>query len=213
MVVPGPDEMFRTPPLTGVAVAGIGERLEGKFRPGHMAGVATVVTRLLAGLQPGRAYFGRKDAQQLALVARLVLDLGFPVEVVGCPLVREADGLALSSRNVLLGADRTEALTLSRGLMAAADRFDRGERRATELEGAVREAVPDHALEYAELCEAGTMARAGTAEGEAVLVAAARFGSVRIIDNVRMVGAYHGARADRGVRLHHPSLLYGRSEP
>lgn len=209
MVVPGPDEMFRRPPLTGVAVAGIGERLEGEFRPGHMAGVATVVTRLLAGLQPARAYFGRKDAQQLALVARLVRDLGFPVEVVGCPLVREADGLALSSRNVLLGAGRAEALSLSRGLMLAADRFDGGERRASELEAAVRSAVPDQALEYAELCDAATMDRAGTAAGETVLVAAARFGSVRIIDNVRMVGAHHGARADRGVRLDHASLLYG----
>ena len=209
MVVPGPDEMFRRPPLTGVAVAGIGERLEAEFRPGHMAGVATVVTRLLAGLQPGRAYFGRKDAQQLALVTRLVQDLGFPVEVVGCPLVREADGLALSSRNVLLGPARAEALTLSRGLMQAADRFDRGERRSSELEAAVRSAVPDQALEYAELCDADTMARAGTAEGVVVLVAAARFGSVRIIDNVRMVGAHDGVRADRGVRLDRQSLLYG----
>jgi len=209
MVVPGPEEMFPSRPLTGVAVAGIGERLEGEFRPGHMDGVATVVTRLLAGLQPQRAYFGRKDAQQLALIARLVRDLGFPVEVVGCPLVREVDGLALSSRNVLLGARRAEALALSSGLMRAADRFDRGERTATVLEAAVRGAVPEDALEYARLCEAATMTPATIAEGETVLVAAARFGPVRIIDNVHLVADRHGASADRGVRLGRPSLLYG----
>ena len=209
MVVPGPEEMFPSRPLTGVTVAGVGERLEGEFRPGHMAGVATVVTRLLAGLQPRRAYFGRKDAQQLALITRLVEDLGFPVEVVGCPLVREVDGLALSSRNVLLGARRAEALTLSRGLMLAADRFDRGERRSTVLEAAVRSAVTEDALEYARLCEAATMTPATIAEGETVLVAAARFGPVRIIDNVYLVADWRDAPADRGVRLRHPSLLYG----
>jgi pantoate--beta-alanine ligase len=206
MVVPGPQEMFASPPLTGVAVAGIGERLEGEFRPGHMAGVATVVTRLLAGLQPHRAYFGRKDAQQLAVITRLVQDLGFPVEVVGCALVRESDGLALSSRNVLLGERRAEALALSRGLMRAADRFDHGERRAKVLESAVRSAVPDGALEYARLCETSTMTRTAVAEGETVLVTAARFGQVRIIDNV---GLIVGGSADRGVRLGHPSLIYG----
>lgn len=209
MVVPGPEEMFPNPPLTGVTVAGIGEGLEGEFRPGHMTGVATVVTRLLAALQPDRAYFGRKDAQQLAVVTRLVQDLGFPVEVVGCPLVREVDGLALSSRNVLLGARRAEALALSRGLTRAADRFDQGERRATALEAAVRSAVPDDALEYARLCDAATMTRATMAEGETVLVAAARFGPVRIIDNVCLVADRSGASADRGVRLGHPSLIYG----
>lgn len=209
MVVPGPQEMFASPPLTGVAVAGIGERLEGEFRPGHMAGVATVVTRLLAGLQPHRAYFGRKDAQQLAVITRLVQDLGFPVEVVGCSLVRESDGLALSSRNVLLGERRAEALALSRGLMRAADRFDHGERRAKVLEAAVRSAVPNEALEYARLCEVSTMTRTAVAEGETVLVTAARFGPVRIIDNVGLVANGSGGSADRGVRLGHPSLIYG----
>ena len=209
MVVPAPEEMFPVPPLTWVTVEGIGDRLEGEFRPGHMTGVATVVTRLLAGLQPHRAYFGRKDAQQLALITRLVQDLGFPVEVVGCPLVREADGLALSSRNVLLGECRAEALALSRGLMRAADRFDQGERRATVLEAAVRGAVPDGAMEYARLCEFSTMTRATVARGKTVLVVAARFGRVRIIDNVFLAADHHGASADRGIRLGRPSLIYG----
>ena len=208
MVVPEPAEMFPTEPLTQVSVAGIGDRLEGVHRPGHMVGVATVVTRLLAGLQPDLAYFGRKDAQQLAMIVRLVHDLGFPVEVVGCPLVREPDGLALSSRNVLLGAHREEALSLSRGLMAAARLFEEGERRAAAVEEAVHDTVPSDALEYAEICNAETMAPVGRLEGEVVLAAAARFGPVRLIDNVRFIVRGRGGVADCGIRLDEPSLLY-----
>ena len=214
MVIPRPDEMFPEPPLTRVSVAGIGNRLEAVHRPGHMDGVAAAVAKLFAGLQPDRAYFGRKDAQQLALVSRLVRDLGFPVEVVGCPLVREADGLALSSRNVLLGGRRGEALSLSRGLMEAARLFEEGERRASAAEEAVRAAVPPGALDYAEACRADSMERVEHLEGGAVLAAAARFGSVRLIDNVRFTGGGEGgAAADRGVRLDGPSVLYTDRPP
>lgn len=215
MVIPGPDEMFLEPPLTRVSVAGIGDRLEAVRRPGHMDGVAAAVTKLFAGLQPDRAYFGRKDAQQLALVSRLVRDLGFPVEVVGCPLVREADGLALSSRNVLLGGRRREALSLSRGLMEAARLFEQGERRAPAAEEAVRAALPPGALDYAEACRPGSMERVEHLEGEAVLAAAARFGPVRLIDNVWFTDGGEGgeAAADRGVRLEGPSILYGDRPP
>lgn len=213
MVIPGPAEMFPEPPLTRVSVAGVGERLEGVHRPGHMDGAATAVARLFAGLLPDRAYFGRKDAQQLALITRLVRDLGFPVEVAGCPLVREADGLALSSRNVHLGARREEALSLSQGLMAAARLFEEGERRAAAAEEAVRAALPPGALDYAQACDAASMERAGRLEGEVVLAAAARFGPVRLIDNIWFTGAGAGAAVDRGVRLDGPSVLYTHGPP
>lgn len=210
-VVPDPGEMFPAAPLTRVSVAGIGDRLEGRFRPGHMTGVATVVTKLFAGLQPDVAYFGRKDAQQLAMVTRLASDLGFPLRVVGCPLVREPDGLALSSRNVRLGDFREEALGLSRGLMAAADLFEAGERRGGPLEEAARSPLDPAAIEYAEVCDAGTMERAARLEGEGqvVLAVAARIGPLRLIDNVRFrVGA---GEADRGVWLGRPSVLYSKT--
>ena len=212
MMIPGPAEMFPEAPLTRVSVAGVGERLEGARRPGHMDGVATAVTKLFAGLLPDRAYFGRKDAQQLALITRLVRDLGFPVEVVGCPLVREADGLALSSRNVRLGALREEALSLSRGLMAAARLFEEGERLSAAAEEAVRAALPPGALDYAEACDAASMERVARLQGEVVLAAAARFGAVRLIDNVWFTGT-EAAAVDRGVRLDGPSVLYTHRPP
>ena len=214
MVIPGSAEMFPEAPLTRVSVAGVGERLEGVHRPGHMDGAAMAVTKLFAGLLPDRAYFGRKDAQQLALITRLVRDLGFPVEVVGCPLVREADGLALSSRNVLLGALREEALSLSRGLMEAARLFEEGERRAAAAEEAVRAALPPGALlDYAEACDAASMERAARLQGGVVLAAAARFGPVRLIDNIWVTDAGAGAAVDRGVRLDGPSVLYTYRPP
>lgn len=214
MVIPGPAEMFPEAPLTRVSVAGVGERLEGVHRPGHMDGAAMAVAKLFAGLLPDRAYFGRKDAQQLALITRLVRDLGFPVEVVGCPLVREADGLALSSRNVLLGGRREEALSLSRGLMAAARLFEEGERRPAAAEEAVRAALPPGALlDYAEACDAASMERAARLQGGVVLAAAARFGPVRLIDNIWFTDAGAGAAVDRGVRLDGPSVLYTYRPP
>ncbi len=214
MVIPGPAEMFPEAPLTRVSVAGVGERLEGVHRPGHMDGAAMAVAKLFAGLLPDRAYFGRKDAQQLALITRLVRDLGFPVEVVGCPLVREADGLALSSRNVLLGGRREEALSLSRGLMGAARLFEEGERRPAAAEEAVRAALPPGALlDYAEACDAASMERAARLQGGVVLAAAARFGPVRLIDNIWFTDAGAGAAVDRGVRLDGPSVLYTYRPP
>ena len=207
-VIPDPDQMFPTAPLTTVSVAGIGERLEGAHRPGHMDGVATVVARLFAALQPDRAYLGRKDAQQLALVRRLAHDLGFPLEVVGCPLVREQDGLALSSRNVFLGEHRPDALGLSRGLMEAATMFETGEYRAEVLADTVRDAFRSGQLEYAEAFDSTTAEPVSRIEAEVVLAVAARIGPVRLIDNVRLSFDDRGPRADRGVRLERPSLLY-----
>ena len=208
IVIPDPDEMFPTAPLTKVTVTGIGNRLEGAHRPGHLDGVATVVARLFAALQPDRAYFGRKDAQQLALVSRLAQDLGFPLEVVGCPLVREQDGLALSSRNVFLGEHRQAALALSRGLLEAASSFEEGERRSAALTRIVCEALEDGEIDYAEAFGAASVEPVSHVEGEVVLAAAARIGPVRLIDNVRLRSTDCGPRADRGVFLEQPSVLY-----
>ena len=208
MVIPDPGEMFPTTPLTTVSVAGIGERLEGVHRPGHMDGVATVVARLFAALRPDRAYFGRKDAQQLALVSRLARDLGFPLEVVGCPVVREQDGLALSSRNVFLGEHRPAGLELSRGLMKTATMFETGECRAEVLEGTVRDVFRAGELEYAEVFDAVTVEPVSRVERDVVLAVAARIGQVRLIDNVRFSFDDRGPRADRGVCLERPSVLY-----
>ena len=208
MVIPDPDEMFPSPPLTKVSVTGIRDRLEGAYRPGHLDGVTTVVARLFASLQPDRAYFGRKDAQQLALVNRLAHDIGFPLEVVGCPLIREQDGLALSSRNVFLGEHRHEALSLSRGLLEAASLFEEGERRIAALSRTVCEALGDGEIDYAEAFSAASVEPVLHVEGEVVLAAAARIGPVRLIDNVRLILGDRGPSADRGVFLEHPSALY-----
>lgn len=202
------EEMFPVPPLTRVSVSGLGETLEGERRPGHLTGVATVVAKLFAAVQPDRAYFGRKDAQQLAVVSRMARDLDFPAQVVGCPLIREADGLALSSRNVFLGEDRPAALGLWRGLSAAADAVEAGERRPRRVEDLVREAARGLQLEYAAAVDADAFQPAVRLQGEVVLAAAARAGSVRLIDNVRLAVNRGEAAADRGESLTEPSILY-----
>jgi len=177
---------------TWVTVEGPALGLEGAARPGHFRGVATVVARLLHLVQPDRAYFGEKDYQQLHVVRRLVRDLGFPVEVVPCPTVREADGLALSSRNGYLSAEEREAArALPRALFAARDRFDAGERRGQSLLAAARErleAEPRLRIDYLALADAETLAPIDAVRGRAVLLAAAYAGSTRLIDNVILPG-------------------------
>ena len=211
VLIPDPSEMFPSAPLTTVSVAGIGDRLESVHRPGHMDGVATVVARLFAALQPDRAYFGRKDAQQLALVSRLAHDLGFPLEVVGCPLIRERDGLALSSRNVFLGEHRDAALALSRGLLEAGALFEEGERRSGVLARTARDALGGAEIHCAEAFDAVTVDPVSWIEGEVVLAVAARIGPVRLIDNVRLRFDNRHGVADRGVWLQGPSVLYDQS--
>jgi pantoate--beta-alanine ligase len=209
VVAPGVADMYPVDPVTRVTVAGVSDRMEGALRPGHFAGVATVVAKLFAGLRPDRAYFGRKDAQQLAVVARMTLDLSFPVEVVGCPLVREADGLALSSRNVRIPAElREPALGLGRGLMAAADLAESGEREGAALERAATEGASGLRLDYAELVDAAEVTRLDRLDRRAFLAVAASVGPVRLIDNVWLEPAAGGFVSDRGVRLDHPSVLY-----
>jgi pantoate--beta-alanine ligase len=206
---PPRSEMLPEPPLTAVTVAALTERMEGSGRPGHFSGVATVVAKLFAGLQPHLAYFGRKDAQQLAVVRRMASDLSFPVRVLGHPTIRESDGLALSSRNVLLSEkDRVSARELSAGLMAAAAAAEAGERSGPALEGIAKAAVASAHLEYIELASQETVERLPTLDRPAFLALAARVGEVRLIDNVGLEVVAGELVADRGVRLEGPSLLY-----
>ncbi|HEX2369923.1 MAG TPA: pantoate--beta-alanine ligase [Acidimicrobiia bacterium] len=200
-------EMYPEEPRVTVQVSGLTDDMEGAHRPGHFTGVATVVTKLFAGLRPDLAFFGRKDAQQLAVVRRLARDLSFPVEIVGCPTVRESDGLALSSRNSYLGVhDREEALGLSRGLMAAADAIDGGELSGRILEGlaAARSGLD---LDYAELRSQDDAARLDLLDRPAFLAVAATVGPARLIDNIHVDWVDGCPQVDRGRRLDHPSLI------
>ena len=160
----------------------------GAFRPGHFEGVAMIVTKLLNLVQPDRVYLGRKDAQQLAIIQRLVTDLNLPVEVVPCAIVREPDGLALSSRNQYLSAEeRQQAIALYQGLSQAEEAFRSGERLSANLIQAVNKElgkVPAMKTEYVELVHPTTLAPVEVVEEAGLLAAAVRLGSTRLIDNV-----------------------------
>lgn len=190
---PPVNEMYPEPPLTSVDVAGISEGLCGASRPGHFRGVATVVSKLLHITLPDRAYFGQKDAQQLAVIRRMVRDLNFPVAVIGCPVVREADGLAMSSRNRYLGpAERQAATVLSRALRHAAGLVAGGVRDADQLRSAMREmtaAEPLARLDYADVVDAETIQPlTQLSPGRPALLAlAVRIGTTRLIDNLEVL--------------------------
>jgi pantoate--beta-alanine ligase len=180
--------MYAEDDQTHVRVGGLAEPLEGAYRPGHFEGVATVVAKLFAIVGPCVAIFGRKDYQQLLVVRRMVRDLLLPVEVVAHAIMRERDGLAMSSRNAYLSPDeRARALSIAAGLSAAARRFAAGERRARELERLAREPIEAAAgsIDYLEVRDADRLAPiAGEVVGRAVLVVACRFGPTRLIDNL-----------------------------
>jgi pantoate--beta-alanine ligase len=193
------------PPLTTVSVAGLTGGLCGSARPGHFDGVATVVAKLFGIVGPSTAYFGKKDAQQLAVVRRLVADLCLPVEIVGCPLVREADGVAMSSRNRHLSpAEREAATVIHRGLQTGADVVMAGERDARKLRRVVANVLttePLVRLEYAEVVAADTLAPVEVLEGEVLVAVAARVGDVRLIDNMTVNVDVRGAGVDLGVTV------------
>ncbi len=174
-------------PATTVTVSGLSEGLEGASRPGHLTGVATVVATLFALAGPCRAYFGEKDFQQLAVVRRLVADLSFPVEVVGCPTVREPDGLACSSRNLRLSPEeRAAAPVLHAALEDAAAAIRSGGRDADRLRRLMRDRVssePLARLDYAEVVDPVTLAPVASVAGDVRLVVAVWIGSSRLIDN------------------------------
>jgi pantoate--beta-alanine ligase len=190
MYAPPVDDVYPGgPPATSVVVAGtLTEGLEAASRPGHFTGVATVVAKLFHLAGPCRAYFGEKDFQQLAVVRRMVADLSFPVEVVGCPTVREADGLACSSRNVRLSPpERRAATVIHRALVTAATAVAAGEcdpAFVRRLMSSVVEAEPLAVLDYAEVVDPATLVPVDTVAGDVRLVMAARVGAVRLIDNL-----------------------------
>jgi pantoate--beta-alanine ligase len=199
---PSVAEMYPQPSATTVHVAGLTDGLCGVHRPGHFDGVTTVVNKLFAIVGPSRAYFGRKDAQQLAVVKRMTADLDLPVEVIGCPLVREADGLALSSRNAYLSNEhRRAAPVLFRALRAAADAAVAGERDPQRLGGIIRAIVgsePGVELEYVEVRDAATIAPIAAVDGDVLLAVAGRLGSTRLIDNVGLSVAGSSVSVDLG---------------
>lgn len=189
--LPAVEVMYPEGNATRVRVGGIAERLEGASRPGHFDGVATIVTKLFNLVQPDRAYFGRKDAQQLAVIRQMVRDLDQPVEVIGCPTVRDEDGLALSSRNVYLSPEeRTQALSLSRGLRRAAAVYADGIRDASSLRQFVEDEVraqPLANIDYVSIADAVTLEElTGPLIRPALLSLAVRFGATRLIDNVTL---------------------------
>ena len=186
--LPAEGEVWPSPPEVRLRVGGLADRLEGLARPGHLDGVATVVAKLLHLVGPSRAYFGQKDAQQLAVVRRMVEDLAFPNRIVACPTVREPDGLAVSSRNAYLSAaERERATALYRALSAGRDAFLAGRRDPGAVEAAARdllEGAPGVELDYVALVEEATFEPAKQAEAGQVLATAARVGRTRLIDNV-----------------------------
>lgn len=208
---PGVEEMYPAGPAVGVSVSDVGDAMEGRFRPGHFDGVATVVAKLFAGIAPDVAFFGRKDAQQLALVTTMAAGLAMPVDVVGCPIVREPDGLALSSRNTRLsGEDHIDAVNLSSALFAGAELFTTGERRARALTAAVRQPLakmPSIDVEYVEVADAATAEVIDEVTDLSFLAAAATVGGVRLIDNVLLDGS--NGSVDTGERIDTQSILYG----
>jgi len=196
--LPGPAEMYpRGRTEVEVTPGRLAETLCGRSRPGHFAGVCTVVAKLLNIVQPQKAYFGAKDFQQAVIVARMVEDLDFPVEVVRCPTVREADGLAMSSRNRYLSpAERAQAAALSRALAAAEEIIRSGPRASADVVAAVRERLaaeaPDGQIDYVQVVDPRTLEDVEVARPAVLVALAVRFGGARLIDNVLVDGPAAG---------------------
>jgi pantoate--beta-alanine ligase len=187
LFAPSPQDMYPVGFRTSVVVEGLSDRLEGRSRPGHFRGVTTVVLKLFEIVQPRFAYFGRKDAQQARLIRQMSADLNLDTSVVVCPIVREADGLALSSRNgYLKGEDRRAASALSRSLAAVRDEIAKGERNAGRLLAALRRVLalePPIALDYAEIVDNETLEPVPILRGTCYVLLAAKAGDTRLIDN------------------------------
>ncbi len=198
LFAPEAAEMYPPGFRTWVNVEELSDRLEGRVRPGHFRGVLTVVLKLLEIVQPQKAFFGRKDAQQARLIQQMARDLHLDPEIIVCPIVREPDGLALSSRNAYLSAiDRRAALVLYRALDGARSAIARGERDAARLEAAMREVLRTEPLaepDYVELVDAETLERVTRLRSRCYGLLAARIGAARLIDNLLIEerdGAFH----------------------
>ncbi|HVZ41803.1 MAG TPA: pantoate--beta-alanine ligase [Candidatus Kapabacteria bacterium] len=185
LYMPSPEEIYPEGYGTFVDVEGITARYEGAFRPDHFRGVATIVAKLFMIVAPDVAVFGQKDAQQAAVVRRMIADLHFDIELLVCPTMRDPDGLAMSSRNVYLSADeREQALSISRGLRAAKAAIDAGA-SIQDAESSLRQAIsPAFAVDYADIIDAATFQRAASPGDRLLAVFAGRIGSTRLIDNL-----------------------------
>jgi len=187
---PDPDMVYPPDFQTYVTVEEITKPLEGTHRPGHFKGVTTVVAKLFNVFEPHRAYFGQKDAQQAAVIKQMVRDLNFNLEVVVCPIIREPDGLALSSRNKLLSTEEREAaVVLSKALTAAKALWERGERDADELRVAMTRAIdgePLARIDYISVADPNTLTELEGTVRSALLSMAVYIGETRLIDNIRI---------------------------
>lgn len=190
ILAPDTDEMYvEWPILTTVTVSELSTRMEGAERPTHFAGVATVVAKLFNIAGPCSAYFGEKDFQQLAVIRRMVVDLSFPVRVVGCPIIREENGLARSSRNTYLSdAEREAAGVLNRSLRAAVDAIDAGERDPSAVRSLIADMIAVEPLvsepDYIDIVDAATLEPLETLAGEVRIILAAQTGRPRLLDNI-----------------------------
>ncbi len=196
LFAPEPDEIYRPGQAVTVVPTALASRWDGASRPGHFTGVLTVVAKLFNIVQPDVAIFGQKDIQQATLIRAMARDLDFPIEIVVAPTVREADGVALSSRNAYLTAtDRARARVLSRAIFAMRDAFDAGEDSGAALAAignSVVGAEPEVRLEYLAVMNPDTLEPAETAAEGSIVAIAARVGSTRLIDNI-ILGASHTA--------------------
>jgi pantoate--beta-alanine ligase len=190
LFAPAVEEMYRAGGGTWVEVEGLSGKLDGASRPGHFRGVATVVAKLFHVIEPEAAYFGQKDAAQVAVIRRMVRDLNFPVEIVACPIVREADGLAMSSRNAYLNpTQRKQALVLHRSLMRVKKMWEGGEGSVETLRAAGREELSKEnsvQLDYFEMVDPDSLDPVGNAGKGTLVAVAAIVGTTRLIDNIQL---------------------------
>jgi pantoate--beta-alanine ligase len=190
LFAPEASEMYPAGFSTLVSVEGLSDRLEGRSRPGHFRGVTTVVLKLFEIVQPHRAYFGRKDAQQLRIIRQMTADMNLDAQIVGCPIVREPDGLAMSSRNSYLqGDDRRAATVLYDALSAAKKEIDAGQLESTRLIESMRRvfsSVPAATLDYAEIVDAETLEPVLRVRKPCLALVAAFIGKTRLIDNAQI---------------------------
>jgi pantoate--beta-alanine ligase len=191
LFAPSVDEMYPNGAPTWVTVEDLGDKLDGRSRPGHFRGVTTIVTKLFHAVEPDAAFFGQKDAAQAAIIRRLVRDLDFPVEIVICPIVREPDGLAMSSRNIYLDLrQRKQALVLQRSLMQVKQMAGTGERNAARLSAAAKEifaAEPAVRLDYLEIVDPDSLDPVNDVSKGALVAVAAFVGTTRLIDNILLL--------------------------
>ncbi len=193
LFVPTEEEMYPAGAATWVTVEGLSEKLDGRSRPGHFRGVTTVVAKLFHAVEPDAAFFGQKDAAQVANIRRMVRDLNLGVEIVVCPIVREADGLAMSSRNAYLDSEqRKQALVLRRSLQRVQALAEAGEKNAAKLRSAGLEEFARESsvrLDYFEIVNPDTLDPVEDVSGGALVAVAAYLGSTRLIDNLLLRSA------------------------